>query len=99
MTIHLEPGSINCTCCPDIKTCRNIPAAESDDFFAITVSELQSQRDELLAALKNILENAHFDQGEYDAGDGFIDCRGMSEETTDAIKIAEAAIKRAEGRA
>ena len=28
--LYLEPGSINCMCCPDIPTCRNIPQAVDD---------------------------------------------------------------------
>jgi hypothetical protein len=29
MKLYLEPGSINCTCCPDISTCNNLEQAET----------------------------------------------------------------------
>jgi hypothetical protein len=28
MKLYLEPGSINCTCCPDISTCNNLEQTE-----------------------------------------------------------------------
>ncbi len=29
--LYFEPGSINCTCCPDIPSCRNIPEDDETD--------------------------------------------------------------------
>jgi len=39
--IYLEAGSVNCACCPDIPTCRNIPKIEEPDTMPVPRETLQ----------------------------------------------------------
>lgn len=41
--LWLEPGSINCTCCPDIPGCRNIPKDETDPIVDAVCAKLQAR--------------------------------------------------------